>query len=132
MGRADWPNRSVRELEDLSLWDALRAQPTLLYDGSWLARCWWDLRHPPKWVDWIPPWRRHRRRCNRRFEEASIKLMAQTRTEPASMEEQLDRTTAADEFRRATGGITYCSTCDYWHLTPRNPLFWLVLVFGEH
>lgn len=117
MGRMDWPDRATRRLDDLSLWDALRSQPTLLYDGSWLARWWWDVRHPPKWMSWTPPWRRHKKRCDERFRQASMDLIAGG--DP-------------DKFNGSTVGITYCATCDYWELTPRNPVFWLVLVFGEH
>jgi hypothetical protein len=117
MGRLSWPDRATRRLEDLSLWDALRAQPTLLYDGSWPARAWWDVRHPPLSMSWIPPWRRHKKRCNKKFEQASMDLMAGGTRE---------------DFQRHTGGITYCATCDYWDLSPRHPVFWLVLIFGEH
>lgn len=114
----DWPNNDpLWDEDDLTLRERVAGRVDAAYDGSWLARMWWDVQHPPKWMDWIPPWRRHGRRCGDRFEHASRELLAGG---------------DAETWQRATSGITYCSTCDYWHLTPRNPVFWLVVIFGEH
>src|SRR5437660_640141 len=74
----------------------------------------WEFRHPPLWIAWTPPWRRHHKACDERFRQASMDLMGGG--DP-------------DEFKRNTGGIMYCSTCDYMDLSPtkKRMIFWLVV-----